>query len=92
MPVTIYSNVRDNHWSGQKPSMEKNTVGNEPYIKKLPCQVAFLCYEKETATSQKPNKNNRLNSRDSYRDLPQFLKEDKIFSCYRQIQSYGQAQ
>ena len=34
MPVTICRNARDNHWSSQKLSMEKNTIGNEPYIEK----------------------------------------------------------
>ena len=42
MPVTICRNARDNHWSSQKLSMEKNTIGNEPYIKKATVLGSFF--------------------------------------------------
>lgn len=53
MSVTIYSNVRDNHWSGQKPSMEKNTVGNEPYIKKATVSGGFFVLWKRNCNKPK---------------------------------------
>lgn len=45
MPVTICRNARDNHWNSQKLSMEKNTVGNEPYIEKATVSGSFLCWK-----------------------------------------------
>lgn len=42
MPVTICRNARDNHWNSQKLSMEKNTVGNEPYIEKATVSGSFF--------------------------------------------------
>mgnify|MGYP000547938619 CR=1 FL=1 len=42
MPVTICRNARDNHWKSQKLSMEKNTVGNEPYIEKATVLGSFF--------------------------------------------------
>jgi hypothetical protein len=46
MPVTICRNARDNHWNSQKLSMEKNTVGNEPYIEKATVSGSFFVLEK----------------------------------------------
>jgi len=37
--------IVDNHWSGQKPSMEKNTIGNEPYIKKATVLGGFFVFK-----------------------------------------------
>lgn len=63
MPVTICRNARDNHWSSQKLSMEKSTIGNEPYIEKATVSGSFFVLWKKTAISQKPDKNSRLNGR-----------------------------
>ena len=43
MPITICRNARDNHWSSQKLSMEKSTIGNEPYIEKATVLGSFFC-------------------------------------------------
>lgn len=42
MPTTFCVRTRDNRWIGQKLSMEKNTIGNEPYIKKATVIGSFF--------------------------------------------------
>ncbi len=38
----IVHGITDNHWKSQKLSIEKNTVGNEPYIKKATVSGSFF--------------------------------------------------
>lgn len=42
MPTTFCVCTRDNRWISQKLSMEKNTIGNEPYIKKATVLGSFF--------------------------------------------------
>ncbi len=42
MPTTFCVRTRDNRWISQKLSMEKNTIGNEPYIKKATVIGSFF--------------------------------------------------
>lgn len=42
MPTTFCVRTRDNRWISQKLSMEKNTIGNEPYIKKATVLGGFF--------------------------------------------------
>ena len=42
MPTTFCACTRDNRWISQKLSMEKNTIGNEPYIKKATLLGSFF--------------------------------------------------
>lgn len=42
MPATFCVYARDNRWISQKLSMEKNTIGNEPYIKKATMLGSFF--------------------------------------------------
>ena len=42
MPTTFCACTRDNRWISQKLSMEKNTIGNEPYIKKATVLGSFF--------------------------------------------------
>ena len=42
MPTTFCARTRDNCWISQKLSMEKNTIGNEPYIKKATVSGSFF--------------------------------------------------
>ena len=42
MPTTFCVRTRDNRWISQKLSMEKNTIGNEHYIKKATVIGSFF--------------------------------------------------
>ena len=42
MPATFCVRTRDNRWISQKLSIEKNTIGNEPYIKKATVLGGFF--------------------------------------------------
>ena len=42
MPTTFCACTRDNRWISQKLSMEKNTIGNEPYIEKATVLGSFF--------------------------------------------------
>ena len=42
MPTTFCACTRYNRWIRQKLSMEKNTIGNEPYIKKATVLGSFF--------------------------------------------------
>lgn len=42
MPTTFCVCTRDNRWISQKLSMEKNTIGNEPYIEKATVLGSFF--------------------------------------------------
>ena len=42
MPTTFCVRTRDNRWISQKLSMEKNTIGNEPYIEKATVLGSFF--------------------------------------------------
>ena len=42
MPTTFCVSTRDNRWISQKLSVEKNTIGNEPYIKKATVLGSFF--------------------------------------------------
>ena len=46
MPTTFCVRTRDNRWISQKLSMEKNTIGNEPYIKKVTVSGNFFVLER----------------------------------------------
>ena len=45
MPTT-FCVCTDNRWVSQKLSMEKNTIGNEPYIKKATVLGGFFVLRK----------------------------------------------
>lgn len=60
--------TEDNHWNSQKLSMEKNTVGSEPYIKEVTVTGGFFVFPK---TGLLPN-------------IPKFIVEtsgDLIVNC-----------
>lgn len=42
MPATFCVRTRDNRWISQKLSMEKSTIGNEPYIEKATVLGSFF--------------------------------------------------
>lgn len=42
MSTTFCVRARDNRWISQKLSMEKNTIGNEPYIKEATVLGGFF--------------------------------------------------
>lgn len=42
MPTTFCACTRDNRWISQKLSMEKSTIGNEPYIEKATVLGGFF--------------------------------------------------
>lgn len=42
MPTTFCVCARDNRWVSQKLSMEKNTIGNEPYTIKATVLGGFF--------------------------------------------------
>ncbi len=42
MPTTFCVHTRDNRWISKKIIMEKNTIGNEPYIEKATMLGSFF--------------------------------------------------